>query len=180
VAHSEGVGCGATFVVTLPAAAGQRVEPAPVQAEKAPARSGSAKILLVEDNRENAVAIAELLRVEGYEVTVADSVASALEKADAGFDILVSDIGLPDGSGRDLMRELSARRPVRGIALTGYGTDEDLRLNSDAGFAAHLTKPVDPDKLIALIGDFTRRPPRRDELGAKTPRAAGRRQRRSR
>jgi PAS domain S-box-containing protein len=179
VAHSEGVGCGATFVVTLPAAAGQRVEPERAQAEKTLARSRSARVLLVEDNCDNAVAIAELLRVEGYEVTVADSVASALEKAQSGFDVLVSDIGLPDGSGRDLMRELSTRRSVRGIALTGYGTDEDVRLDGDAGFAAHLTKPVDPDKLIALIGDFTRRPPQRDQLGAKSRRVAGRRQRRS-
>jgi PAS domain S-box-containing protein len=169
VAHSEGIGRGATFVVTLPAAAGRRVGAESAQAAPALPSSASARVLLVEDNHDNAAAMAELLRVEGYEVTVADSVASALEKADAGFDILVSDIGLPDGSGRDLMRALSTRHLVRGIALTGYGTDEDVRMDTDAGFAAHLTKPVDPDELLALIGDFSRRPPRRDELGAKVP-----------
>ena len=113
------------------------------------------KVLLVEDNRDNANAIAELLRVHGYDVQMADSVATALKEAENGFDVLVSDIGLPDGTGRDLMHRLGSRGGVRGIALTGYGTDADIRQNAEAGFTRHLTKPVDPDELLAAIGDLT-------------------------
>jgi CheY-like chemotaxis protein len=112
------------------------------------------KVLLVEDNRDNATAIAELLRIHGYVVDVAYSVAAALQEAKKGFDVLVSDIGLPDGTGRDLMHQLGSRGEVRGIALTGYGTDADVRQNTQAGFSRHLTKPVDPDELLAAIADL--------------------------
>src|SRR5262249_11286781 len=80
----------------------------------------------------------------GYKVLPADSVTAALACAEREpFDLLVSDIGLPDGSGLDLMRALSAERPVAGIAVSGFGTDEDIRMSQRAGFAAHLMKPVD-------------------------------------
>lgn len=181
-AHSEGPGRGATFVVTLQSVAGDGVgEPHEDgrRATRAAQPSSTAKILLVEDNHDNASAIAALLRVEGYAVELADSVADALRRAASGFDILVSDIGLPDGSGRELMRKLCAGRPVRGIALTGYGTDEDVRLDAEAGFAAHLTKPVDPDKLIALLAEFARHPPMRRESRTSPGRAVRARRRRS-
>jgi hypothetical protein len=114
------------------------------------------RVLLVEDNRDNAAAIAELLRTYGYDVEVADSVASAVDKAAGGFDVLVSDIGLPDGTGRDVLRRLGVGT-ARAIALTGYGTDADVRKNAAAGFARHLTKPVDPDQLLAAIESVTPR-----------------------
>ena len=114
------------------------------------------KILLVEDNQDSAAALAELLRLDGYEVSVSHSVASALEQAAHGFDVLVTDIGLPDGSGRDLMRKLSVARPVRGIALTGYGSESDKRLDTEAGFGAHITKPVDAEHLLATLRTLTR------------------------
>jgi CheY-like chemotaxis protein len=182
VAHSDGPGCGATFVATFPAVAGDGLdEPHDDggRGRQATRPSAQAKVLLVEDNRDNAAAIAALLHLEGYEVEVADSVADALQKAERGFDILVSDIGLPDGSGRDLMRRLCAGRAVHGIALTGYGTDEDVRLDTEAGFAAHLTKPVDPDKLMELLADFGRSAPLRDESGATASEATRAKRRRS-
>jgi len=93
----------------------------------APAANAQRWILLVEENQDNAAAIADLLQAHGYRVDVADSIAAALRIADRGFDILVSDIGLPDGTGRELARRLAGKRPVPPIALTGYGTDEDIR-----------------------------------------------------
>ena len=101
-------------------------------------------------------AIAEVLRIHGYEVRVAGTVAEGIKLAAEGFDVLVSDIGLPDGTGRDLMKQLCERQPVKGIALTGYGMERDIDRNAGAGFARHLTKPVDPRDLLAAIGELAR------------------------
>jgi CheY-like chemotaxis protein len=80
------------------------------------------------------------------------SIKSALDlAANEEFDVLISDIGLPDGSGIDLMRTLHATRPLFGIALTGYGMEEDIRKSYDGGFGHHLVKPVDLNKLDMLI-----------------------------
>ena len=67
------------------------------------------------------------------------------------FDVLVSDLGLPDGSGLDIMRTLNTERPLFGIALTGFGMDDDIRKSRDAGFKYHLVKPIDLNKLDSLI-----------------------------
>jgi DNA-binding response OmpR family regulator len=82
---------------------------------------------------------------------VARSVAEAVALADATFDVVVSDIGLPDGTGIDVMTNLRKRLPIRGIALSGFGTVADVRRSLDAGFDRHMTKPVDPEDLIAVI-----------------------------
>jgi CheY-like chemotaxis protein len=85
-----------------------------------------------------------LLRQIGHRVTGVTSVASARAAAarDA-FDLIISDLGLPDGSGLDVMRDLRDRYASRAIALTGYGMESDVAASRDAGFTAHLTKPVD-------------------------------------
>src|SRR5262249_53234061 len=85
----------------------------------------------------------QLLRRRHYEVFSAASLKEARAHA-AGhdFDLLISDIGLPDGSGNDLMIELRQRDGLRGIALTGYGMEHDIRSTRDAGFDAHLIKPI--------------------------------------
>jgi len=104
--------------------------------------------------------MADLLRDLGHQVTVARSVAAAREAAeraeavkreDRGLDLVISDLGLPDGSGLDLMRELSQRHGLRGIALSGYGMDDDIRRSREAGFDAHLTKPVSLQTLQEAI-----------------------------
>jgi DNA-binding response OmpR family regulator len=92
----------------------------------------------------------------GHEVTVAGSVAEGLAAAErmqaaGGIGLVVSDLGLPDGSGHDLMRELTRRWHLKGIALSGYGMEEDVRRSREAGFARHLTKPVDLEVLRAAI-----------------------------
>jgi CheY-like chemotaxis protein len=105
-------------------------------------------ILLVEDHEDSRSAMTRLLRTLRHRIESASSVNDALVVAGRfDFDLLISDIGLPDGSGLDLMRTLSARQRVRGIALTGYGSAADVAEALDAGFTMHLTKPVRVDEL---------------------------------
>ncbi|MFL6231746.1 MAG: response regulator [Thermoanaerobaculia bacterium] len=115
-------------------------------------------MLLVEDHADTAEAMAELLRLLGHEVTVAGDVATALAAGEAAagggcLDLLVSDLGLPDGSGLDVMRALS-RFQVPGIALSGYGMEEDIRRSREAGFSRHLTKPVGLQALEGAISQL--------------------------
>jgi len=94
----------------------------------------------------------KLLHLSGYVVRSAGTVADALELAAAEpFDVVVSDIGLPDASGYDLMRQLKARYGLHGIALSGYGMDEDARRSREAGFDDHIVKPVSVAQLRATI-----------------------------
>ena len=150
-AESPGSGQGATFRVELPV--GELPgEARPVEMEEAPAVSADLSILLVEDHADTSEALAELLRLLGYRVKVAGSVAAALDAAGgSGIDLVISDLGLPDGSGLDLMRELGARHGLRGIALSGYGMEEDVQRSREAGFETHLTKPVNLETLREAI-----------------------------
>jgi CheY-like chemotaxis protein len=82
----------------------------------------------------------------------AANVREALDLAEREtFDLLISDIGLPDGSGIELLHRLQGRAPLKAIALSGYGMEDDVRRSHDAGFAAHLVKPVDFRQLQDLI-----------------------------
>jgi signal transduction histidine kinase/DNA-binding response OmpR family regulator len=110
------------------------------------------RILLVEDHEDTNRSLTQLLRRRGYHVQPAHSVGDALDiAANEEFDIVVSDIGLPDGTGVDLMQRLNARRPIAGIALTGFGMEEDIQKSHDGGFFHHLVKPVDLNKLDSII-----------------------------
>jgi PAS domain S-box-containing protein len=160
VATSDGRGQGAAFTVRLPLGSIQEeLEETGVWLSRPSAISvkpdRALRILLVEDHEDTARAMADLLELMGHEVTVAGSVAAALAAALAvhgqGIDLVVSDLGLPDGSGQDLMRELIRLYGWKGIALSGYGMEEDIRRSREAGFARHLTKPVDLDTLRAAI-----------------------------
>jgi DNA-binding response OmpR family regulator len=96
--------------------------------------------------------MARLLGRRGHRVTTSASFEEALREADSDvFDLVISDIGLPDGSGLDLMRRLRPRVALGGIALSGVGMDEDIRRSGQAGFVAHLTRPVDFARLEAAI-----------------------------
>ena len=156
-AESGGRGQGTTFTVRMALYAGAAQAPAGAPDESAGAAERPLSILLVEDHADTADAIAELLRERSHHVAVAGSVAAALEIAAAaaaegsGLDLVISDLGLPDGSGHTLMRELKDRYGLAGIALSGYGTEQDLRESETAGFAAHLTKPISLDTLLAEI-----------------------------
>lgn len=153
-ASSDGANRGARFVVTLPAAA-RAAPPTPERPEPSASAPAHLTILLVEDHEDTGAALSWVLRHEGYTVELAHSVAEALEVANRKtIDVLVSDLGLPDGSGLEVMRALRAHRPVRGIALTGFGRREDLAQTRDAGFECHLTKPVDLPTLLAAIEEL--------------------------
>jgi CheY-like chemotaxis protein len=112
------------------------------------------RLLLVEDHVDTARAMFFLLGREGYDVTVAHCAAEALKLFDLHhFDLIVSDIGLPDGCGYDLMRQLHAKHPhpLKAVALSGYGGDEDRARSRAAGFARHVTKPVNLTALTAVL-----------------------------
>jgi len=152
-AHSEGRGHGAKFTFSLPVLEG---------VNRGTARLSSSQVsefverpchvLLVEDHDDTRRLLARLLTKHGHSVRTAENVAEALSMGTReNFDLLISDIGLPDGSGYDVMRELRKRRSLPGIALTGYGMEEDIRRAADAGFGAHLTKPVEFEKLRGAI-----------------------------
>ncbi len=101
------------------------------------------RLLLVEDHADTAELLASLLESRGHEVVIAATVREALALATREpFDLVFSDLGLPDASGYDLMRALRTRTPLKGIAMSGWGADEDVSKSRDAGFAEHLTKPV--------------------------------------
>jgi two-component system CheB/CheR fusion protein len=156
-ARSDGRNRGATFIVRLPTVAlPDGVETA--SSATAPARTErrdrqTLRILLVEDHGDTADMIVEVLEGDGHHVETAGDVATALESAlRARFDLLVSDLGLPDGSGLELMQELRARgNRLPGVAVSGYGHTHDIQRSRDAGFHSHLVKPVDPDRLLEAV-----------------------------
>jgi PAS domain S-box-containing protein len=102
------------------------------------------RVLLVEDHCDTRIVMREMLKILGCEVVAASSVGEALAAVEEQcFDLLVSDISLGDGTGMDLIRHIRKRLPsLKGIAISGYGQQEDLRRSREAGFAIHLIKPV--------------------------------------
>jgi signal transduction histidine kinase len=166
-AESDGENRGATFMVTLPVTAAQRVESKPAETAHAGGGNGNdltpaqrLSVLLVEDNALTLRVMSRLFRDFGYDVTPAQDVLAAKSAAQAKkFDVVVSDLGLPDGSGLELMRELRDRFGLRGIALSGYGQAEDVNESRQAGFVEHLVKPIDFKRLEAAVrratGDAT-------------------------
>jgi two-component system CheB/CheR fusion protein len=157
-AHSEGRNTGATFRIRLPVCspAGQPNAPAGASLPRRPVRP--LRILLVEDHGVTAKMMRWVLTEDGHDVMTADDVATALELAGKhAFDLLVSDLGLPDGSGHDLMHQLRQRgHTFSGIALSGYGQEEDVQRSRAVGFALHLTKPASRERLLEAVAEATR------------------------
>lgn len=141
-AESRGRNKGATFKVLLPLSV--PTEKATTVAETAGTSVRPLRILLVEDHGVTAQMIKMVLKERGHSVEVAGDVATAVELAGRqSFDLLLSDLGLPDGSGHDLIRELRSKGyDFPAIALSGYGQEDDLRRSQEAGFSAHLIKPA--------------------------------------
>jgi PAS domain S-box-containing protein len=172
-AESAGRGQGSTFRLSLPTV------PAPTAESRTalPAAScespPSPRLLLVEDDPLTARIMARLLRSNGYTVIAANTLADARAVPIDEIDLVVSDLSLPDGNGLDLMRDLASRVDVPGIALTGYGMEDDIRRCREAGFVAHLTKPVDFSRLDAVIRRVAAEFPRHNDQAAATgPRAS--------
>lgn len=151
-ASSEGNGRGATFSVILPA----EFEIVNARKEIAPSSTSGARdhihILIVEDHRETNLVMQMFLERQGYRVSSARTVTEAIEQAtNYDFDVVISDISLPDGTGLDLIRTLRAVKPVIGIALSGFGMESDIARSLEAGFVQHLVKPVGVRALQAAI-----------------------------
>lgn len=160
-ARSQGRDRGATFVVRLPLAESEKITDVVSANERAPDRKAALnsgrRVLLIEDHESSRVALARLLTNRKLQVVQASSVAEALEKAQhVEFDFVISDIGLPDGNGYDLIKTLQAGRPGRAIALSGYGTEEDIARSKQAGFTIHLTKPVQIHALEQALEQIAR------------------------
>ncbi|MEO7167946.1 MAG: ATP-binding protein [Spartobacteria bacterium] len=118
--------------------------------EKPAARKGH--LLVVDDHHDTCLGMKMLLERRGYQITLAHTADQAIEKAQAEkFDLLISDIGLPDRSGYELMKELQATNSLRGIALSGFGMEHDINKARAAGFSEHLTKPINFDRLDEAI-----------------------------
>jgi len=149
-ADSAGPGRGATFTVVLATVDAPATPAHPVSAQPPPARA--LRLLVVEDHEATRTVLSRLLTRTGHQVTTAGTIHEAhLAFSAERFDAVISDLGLPDGSGLDLMREIQRQRPVPGIALSGYGMENDLRQTKEAGFIAHLVKPVDFDQLRQIL-----------------------------
>ncbi len=157
--HSDGKEKGASFTVRLETvAAPAPVEPAkvtPLPAATAPTNSPQKHprhVLVVDDHLDTCRGMKLMLERRGYKISVAHSADQAIAKADSEtFDLVISDIGLPDRNGYDLMQELTARFGLHGIALSGFGMESDIRRAHAAGFSEHLTKPINFDRLEDAI-----------------------------
>ncbi len=157
-ARSAGPGRGATFVVTLNVMETSMLEGPVLFLESEPGPVPHLQILFVEDHKDTARVLGRILQTAGFDVSHADSLVRARELAQTRrFDLVISDLGLPDGSGLDLMRGLHETQGLTGIALSGFGTDEDVAASAAAGFAEHLTKPIDWERLRSAIERLTSR-----------------------
>ncbi|WP_395746108.1 ATP-binding protein [Prosthecobacter sp.] len=163
-AHSEGPGKGALFTVTLPGAVPESPGMEADAPGGGPARhdlESPLRLLLVEDHEQSLQVLSRLLVRAGHSVVGVGTKADALARAsETDFDGVVSDLGLPDGTGHELMKLLRDQRGLKGIALSGYGTDVDQQNSRDAGFVAHLVKPIrfaELNRALHTLGHTARR-----------------------
>jgi signal transduction histidine kinase/CheY-like chemotaxis protein len=166
-AESDGKSRGATFIVTLatvgtPAAApvdAPKTGPKGTDAIKTRPKGDGPRVLVVDDHIDTCTGMKMMLERRGYRVMIAHTADEAITKAHQhAFDLVISDIGLPDRSGYELMQELSTTRTLRGIALSGFGMENDVSRARAAGFSEHLTKPINFDRLEEAIQNLLMEP----------------------
>ena len=162
-AESEGNNKGSKLTIHLPTVVpgeiARRPEETSSSPSEEPARGRQLRILLVEDHPDTADQLTRLLKRAGHEVTWAGSVREARQiisnnaelRPDRPFNMLISDLGLPDGTGHELMRDMASHFHIPGIALSGYGMKDDIQDSMAAGFSRHITKPVDWQELKIAI-----------------------------
>jgi signal transduction histidine kinase len=153
-AHSEGVGRGSEFVVRLPAIADLQPRAATKPASRR-GKSASRRVLVVDDNRDAAEMLGEMLRHAGHQVRLAyDGLSALVMAAQSPPEVVLLDLGLPGIDGFEVARRLRADHPSSGmkiVALTGFGRDEDRRRTAEVGIDVHLVKPVEMDAILALM-----------------------------
>jgi signal transduction histidine kinase len=151
-ARTDGPNQGSTFVVELPALI---QHPAPSPGKSVPRDDdaiGPLRVLVVEDHADTAAVLSKLLTARGHAVRTAVTAADALSLASRHtFDVIVSDLGLPDATGYVLMEQIKGRYGIKGIAMSGYGMEEDIRKSEQAGFSDHIVKPVSITQLEQSI-----------------------------
>ena len=149
--ESGGRSKGTTFRIMMPVAARQPGrKTTPTKAMSKPNKS--LRILLVEDHGDTRRTLSRLLTYFGHQISEAECTQRALEIIDdKEFDVVLSDIGLPDGTGYEVIAQAKRKHPVMGVALTGFGMEEDIRRGREAGFDFHLTKPVDFHELRMVL-----------------------------
>jgi CheY-like chemotaxis protein len=156
--ESAGKDKGSTLTVklkTVPAPVstdgdGDRERPANWREKRATSRGRH--ILVVDDHADTCTGMKMMLERRGYQITIAHTADQAVEKArQHDFDLLISDIGLPDRSGYELMQQLHESKGLRGIALSGFGMENDVNKARAAGFSDHLTKPINFERLEEVI-----------------------------
>lgn len=155
-AESAGRDRGSTFHIELPLLPDTAEVPPGDATPTFSPRQHSGRILIVEDHEATRETLARLLARRGFAVEVAETASRARSVAATHtFDLVISDLGLPDGSGRELAAEFRRAYGLKAIALSGYGMEEDVRLSHSAGFLDHVTKPVDietlHDSIIAAL-----------------------------
>jgi PAS domain S-box-containing protein len=156
---SDGPDKGSTFTIKLPLAknTGQSPEKSDDAATSGKIQKTGLCILLVEDHEPTRLSLTQLLLRRRHKITAVASLGAARAAVKIGnFDLLISDIGLPDGTGFDLMKELQNDYGLKGIALTGFGTEEDIALSRKSGFVTHLTKPVRMQSLDEALAAATK------------------------
>lgn len=167
-AFSAGKNKGATFNLTMKSVASAQTSLA-LPADRR-TKTSNLRILVVDDHEDTRRVLGKLLRTKGHEVFTADNVSSGLQiLGRETVDVLLSDIGLPDGSGYRLMEQAKSVQPLVGIALSGFGTREDITQATDSGFAHHLTKPIDFNQLEAVLARFTSKETFKREPENETP-----------
>jgi signal transduction histidine kinase/CheY-like chemotaxis protein len=155
--QSAGKDKGATFSVELntvltPIGQDGEGQDQQIDREPKPAVPKHRRVLLVDDHHDTCIGMKRMLERHGYKITVAHSAEQAVEKVRSeDFDLLISDIGLPDRSGYELMREVRLKKDLPGIALSGFGSEQDISQAREAGFSEHLTKPINFERLERTI-----------------------------
>ena len=153
--QSPGLNLGATIEVELPLRQPVSCTASTTPATPAQLTTAGLRILLVEDHDDTRHIFRMILTEKGHSVQTAANAKAALALADSHpFDLVISDLGLPDLSGTDLMRILRDRYSLRGVAVSGYGMEKDIRESKSAGFDYHLTKPADPAKVDQLLAEI--------------------------
>ncbi len=170
--ESAGQNRGATFSIKLKAMETSLLEGPAHLLDFDAIAAGPAEILLVEDHTDTARVMTRILQSAGYSVVHAGGVTEACKVAgERRFDLVISDVGLPDGTGLDLMRVLKKQHGLRGIALSGFGTEEDVAASRQAGFSEHLIKPIEWDRLRDAITRVLAEPEKLKTKRSAPPRA---------
>jgi CheY-like chemotaxis protein len=173
LATSKGPGYGSEFTIELPLSGALSLQPGPSVLEPSQQASLPSRILLVEDHADTRETLTRLLARKGHLITAAPTCAAARAAFQReSFDLIISDLGLPDCTGFALIADLHTIRDTPAIALSGYGMENDILKSKAAGFSEHLTKPIDFDQLVRSVDRLVAKPKSSATTSAKQAQTA--------